>query len=131
MPTPSNRRAAFTRWILHDRGATVLVPPAPTNGDASPGAALLREVWSIQELLHCLWDDPTPLPDAVREAMNLPAGATHAHAARLLTALHADDTFPSTDHGDVVTRLKALPPDECESYWHAVDQAAAMTSSSH
>lgn len=128
MPTPSNRRAAFSRWVLHGLGGTVLVPPAPTNGDPSPGAALLREVWSSQELLHGLWDDLTPLPDAVREAMHLPAGATHAHAARLVTILHADDTFPSTDHGDVVTRLGGLPSDERESYWNAVDEAVTVSS---
>lgn len=127
MTTPSSRRAAFSRWVLHDLGGTVLVP-APTNGDPSPGAALLREVWSVQTLLHCLWDDLTPLPDAVAAALHLPPGAAHAHAARLLMILHADDTFPSTNHGDVIAGLGALPPEELESYWQAVEQAVAVSS---
>jgi hypothetical protein len=131
MPTAATRRASFSHWVLHDRGGTVMVPPAPATDELGPGVTLLREVWSIQELLHCLWDDLTPLPDAVRASMGLPPGATHAHAARLLTILRVDDTFPATSHGDVVTRLGMLPPAEVDCYWQAVDEAISASTAPH
>ena len=131
MPTASTRRAAFSHWVLHDRGGTVMVPPAPARDGLGPGVTLLREVWSTQELLHCLWDDLTPLSEAARAAMRLPRGATHAHAARLITILQADDTFPSTSHGEVVTRLGALPHAEVDCYWQAVDDAVRSSPALH
>lgn len=109
---------AFADWILTpQRGDTVSVPvhrdADGVHVDALPAATVAYE----------LSDHSEPLPDAVGVALRLPAGATYAHAARLLWCMRDDESLACQNYDDAVHQLQSLPPESFRRYYDVVDQA--------
>lgn len=109
---------AFAEWILtNHRGDTVPVPvhrdADGVHVDALPAATVAYE----------LSDHSEPLPNAVGVALRLPAGATYAHAARLLWCMRDDEALGCRTYDEAVHRLQSLPPDAFRRYYDVVDQA--------
>lgn len=122
--TSASLRQALATWIVAEHpDEEITALEKPSVGEASvggPGSAPVT--WPVAAVLYELWEDPTPLPEAVAAWLGLPAGATFAHASRLIWSICDDPLFPARTHVDAVRYLAGQEPEVVHTYHRAVEQ---------
>lgn len=117
LPRP-DLAAAFAEWVLSDRHDD-MVPVPPHRDDDGVHVDALPAPTVAWELS----DHSAPLPDAVGLALRLPAGATFAHAARLLWCLRDDETLNCWTYDEAIRALQTMPAATFRRYYDVVDEA--------
>lgn len=110
----------FVAWI--ESGPRSDRVPVLSGGRHPHDPGSVRD-WPISAVLYELWDDSRPVPSGPAAALDLPAGASFAHAARLLWCLCEDDLFPARTHAEAVRYLRTLPADVAHTYHRAIAEA--------
>lgn len=118
-------RRALVDWMIHHRPADhvdVALPTVLSQCRADGVDAPTTEVWSIDEVVRALRDDPTPAPTRVTVLLCLPAGTSFARIASLLS--RARCAQPDGGWSEVVLNLACRPRRQPHSPHHPTQQAA-------
>ncbi len=102
-------RWALVDWMVQHRPVDHVDVPLPTimsrGRDDAAGAV---ECWTLGEVVHALWDDPSPAPRPATVLLGLPAGAPYARVVRRLAQARAGEDDPGSWH-EAVLRVACRP----------------------
>lgn len=118
-------RRALVDWMIHHRPVDhvdVALPTVLSRCRADGVDAPTMEVWSIDEVVRALRDDPTPAPGTATVLLGLPAGTTFTRIANLLG--RARCAQPNGGWSEVVLALACRPRRQMPDRHHPARPAA-------